>query len=182
LGFVMLEIEVVKTLSNNYLLCREGTCLVFDCGGAKVASRVEELGLKPLAVFITHLHFDHVAGLRSFTKRFKEVRVYSPRTSLADLLDINTAIGRLLTRGVLQVGIEGGESFELGPFEVEVIKVGRHTRHHVCYLVYGEALVTGDVAAIRGGRVIIMSKKVETLLREREVKAVLPGHSKYLVR
>ena len=146
-----------------------------------VARRVEELGFTPLAMFVKHFHFNHVAGLRGFTRRIRDARVYAPRREKLDLLDPNTALGVLLVRGVQTLELRGGEVVELGPFKVLAVRAGGHTRHHTCYLVNDAVLVTGDLAAVRGGEIITRSREVGEMLKRR-LAAILPGHGEWLIR
>lgn len=77
--------------------------LLFDCG-AGAAGRLEDLGLvdKVEAVFVTHLHSDHVSGLYDLLvsmvveRRSRPLHIYAPK-GLGGLLDSYAELGNKLS-------------------------------------------------------------------------------------
>ena len=48
-----------------------------DIGDAEpVAAFIEEMGLAPDGVFISHAHFDHIYGLLKLLERYSDCKVY----------------------------------------------------------------------------------------------------------
>jgi len=80
---------------------REGEVLMFDCGeGTQRQFMLAKIGFnKPMRIFITHMHGDHVLGLpgllmtMSLQGRTKEMGVYGP-TGVKEFLDSVTRIIR----------------------------------------------------------------------------------------
>ncbi len=178
----MVRIYVVRTLSNNYLITDDGDCLIFDYGGAGVVRRLGELGLKPLAIFVTHLHFDHVRGVKSVVGRYSSIDVYVPKYGRSDLVDINSLLGTLMLKGLKLKYVSDGDEVTIGGFRVRAYRVGTHTPHHTCYFLEREGvLVLGDVAVVRSGEVVTRAEVVKELIRGRELKAILPGHGDYVI-
>ena len=66
--------------TNCYLLINEETheTVIIDPGACpkKVLSFIEEGGLKPVAILLTHGHFDHIMGIDGFLEEFPSMPVY----------------------------------------------------------------------------------------------------------
>ena len=43
---------------------------------ARIIKIIEEQGLKPVAVLLTHGHFDHIGGAKGIKEKFPEVKIY----------------------------------------------------------------------------------------------------------
>ena len=71
-----------------YIGCRSGGILI-DAGVStkRIVAALDGIGVAPetlAAVVVTHTHTDHIAGLKTFTKRFK-VPVFASQTTLETL-------------------------------------------------------------------------------------------------
>lgn len=69
----MIKLVVGKLDTNCYILYEDGKCLIIDPGDEEndIIKQIEKLKLKPLAILLTHNHFDHtgaVIGLKDFYK------------------------------------------------------------------------------------------------------------------
>ena len=66
--------------ANCYILCdeKEKKCAVIDPGGegAKVARAVKLTDCEPIAIFLTHGHYDHTGGVEELRDRWPDVPVY----------------------------------------------------------------------------------------------------------
>lgn len=79
--------------TNCYLLSAEGNAVVIDVGiePKRMLDRIDELGLSLKAVYITHMHLDHIGGVKDLLARF-DVPVYvSPEDDF--LKDISMEAG-----------------------------------------------------------------------------------------
>ena len=123
-----------------------GSLLLFDCGEG-TQHRLVEAGLSPLkikAVFITHLHGDHVFGLpgliqsMAMNNRRESLYVYGPR-GIAHLLEAVFEAARFAPPfNIYVVEVRGGERFRvLDRVWVSVFPV-RHTVEAYGYAVYEE--------------------------------------------
>lgn len=123
-----------------------GSLLLFDCGEG-TQHRLVEAGLSPLkikAVFITHLHGDHVFGLpgliqsMAMNNRRESLYVYGPK-GIAHLLEAVFEAARFAPPfNVYVVEVRGGERFRvLDRVWVSVFPV-RHTVEAYGYAVYEE--------------------------------------------
>src|SRR4249920_983825 len=85
--------QAVELGSASAVIERDGEpALMIDCGQEAYTAFLARYGAAPSAVFITHVHMDHVAGLeRLFYKiyfdpaRCGKVRLYVPATVVAHL-------------------------------------------------------------------------------------------------
>ena len=177
------RVEVVKTLSNNYIIIEDNYCLIFDCGGRKILNRLKELRVEPKAIFITHLHFDHVVGVRSIVKEFENVKVYVPSYMIPELVyDITIGLGRLFLLGVKFNIISEDTKIRVDDIEVKAYRTSGHTIHHTCYTIDSEGiLVIGDAGYVKNGKVVTRIDKIKSLLETSKYKIILPGHGKYLL-
>ncbi len=93
---------------------------------------LKQKGLKLLAVFFTHGHFDHV----------KEAENLLRAHGLKAYLEQNDVMLSGLPAEVLQP-YGGEQNLQIGPFNVHIIPTPGHTAGGVC-LQIGDALFTGD--------------------------------------
>lgn len=175
------KIEVVKTLSNNYIVIKGNCCVIFDCGGKAVTNKLKELNVRPLALFVTHLHFDHVTGVKHLVNNF-DVKVYLPAYKRSEIFDVNVAIGKVALKGVDYIPIESDEVIRIDEFEVKAIRTGGHLKHHTCYAIDdGGILVLGDVGVVKNGNVVTRVDKVRTIIERGKYRVFLPGHGNYIL-
>lgn len=133
-----LTVQALPALSDNYIyLLRDaetGACAVVDPGEAGPV--LEELRARPgrlEAVFLTHHHADHIAGVGEILESLGPVPVY----------------GSALDRGrvpELTVELEEGDEVEFAGDKARVLLVPGHTRGHIAYYFAGSGhLFCGDV-------------------------------------
>ncbi len=134
--------------------------LLIDCGPGMVNAYRASYDALPSAVFITHLHMDHVAGLEAlfYASRTlgadQQPRLYVPVTLVAALHARLAEFPNLLAEGGANFWdrlrlIPVSDNFWLGDLRFEVFPV----RHHAPYAAYGLALrgrfvYTGDTRPI----------------------------------
>lgn len=78
----MLQVKKIvgKLLSSNmYLLYEEGIadCYLIDIGDSSALAEELPDGMNVKGVFLTHSHFDHMAGINGLCKIFPECKVYT---------------------------------------------------------------------------------------------------------
>ena len=129
-----------------YLVCEEGCAVVIDPGTTadRILSACARLGVRLLAVLLTHGHRDHTIGAHELQR--KGYKVYAHREEFAVIegrASLALALGLTQDPFVPDVALSDGDSIDLDPVRVKVIYTPGHTQGGVCYLI-GGALFTGD--------------------------------------
>jgi len=121
-------------LSNTYVIADEegGTAAFIDAGGPvePLLSWIDEHGVTPTHVLLTHHHYDHVCELEKLTARWPDLQV------------LIHPLERDLVEGVTGT-MEPGEKLSIGGLEVEPIHTPGHTGGMLSLLVAGNVF-TGD--------------------------------------
>lgn len=143
----MLTIIPVPALSDNYVwMLRRPSArqvVIIDPGEARgVLQRIEQEQLEPVAILITHQHYDHVNGVAGLLEQYPGLRVYGPAQSLvsATRFGPERPIPELITHP-----LNDGDTVEITELDIrfQVLAVSGHTLDHIAY--YGEgALFCGD--------------------------------------
>ena len=135
---------------NCYLVRREGSdrALLIDPGdeAEKLQGAMEQLGVEPEAILLTHTHFDHIGAVAPLA-RATGAPVYCPREELPVLADPSAFFGAMfgpVEGWEAEHAIDGGQRLQLAGFEVDVIATPGHSPGHVTFVLDG-ALFSGDV-------------------------------------
>ena len=155
-----------------------------------VADWLEEQGLRPEALLLTHQHFDHVMDAAAVKARFGcpvyGFAAYSRRLTLEDLFGAATGMG--LTVPVYEVDhvLEGLGSVEVAGLSFDLKHVPGHSPDSICFhsapeqlLVAGDVLFAGSIGRtdMPGGssRQLLAGIAAKILPLPDETR-VLPGH------
>ncbi|MFN2745345.1 MULTISPECIES: MBL fold metallo-hydrolase [Bacillus] len=179
--------------TNAYILAKEdGACLIFDPGSeaGKLNEYIKEKGLKPLAVLLTHAHFDHIGAVDKVRKEW-DIPVYVHQNEAEWLQDPSLNGSALLTGQTITAEkadhlIEEEQVLEIGPFQLRVFFTPGHSPGSVSYYVEEEQLIiSGDVlfrggigrTDLPGGNHEVLIKSIhQKLLTLPEETLVLSGH------
>lgn len=134
----MLEVLVVPVLRDNYTYLvvdppsRE--CLVIDPPEVEpVLRRMEQEGLKPKAIWLTHHHNDHIAGVPELLKQFRDLPVIASARDAQRIPQVTKSV-------------KDGDILEFGGEEACVLEVPGHAEGHIAYHFPKSAhLFCGDV-------------------------------------
>lgn len=73
-------LQVPPIGTNCYLLMDEETNkgAIIDPGGAgaEIAAAAERMGMTPVAIFLTHGHYDHTGAVPDLRKKYPDIPVY----------------------------------------------------------------------------------------------------------
>ena len=131
------------------LLEKDGQQLLFDAGNGNADSqmlpRLRELGYTPTdidAIFITHLHGDHIGGLmKDGQPVFTQAKLYIPSVELDAWMQDAKVQALVAAYGDRLVKFAMGDAL---PYGVQAIAAYGHTPGHTLYLS-GDKLIAGDI-------------------------------------
>jgi len=135
--------------SNCYILIDEvtGQAAVIDPGGdaEQIARELTTAGVKPVAIFCTHGHPDHVAAAAQLVQRTSASAVYIHPDEVAMLSRYTLSeIGEVQLPELTEY--EEGDEIDVGKLTVRVVHTPGHSPGSVCLSVDEEkVLFTGDL-------------------------------------
>lgn len=169
-----------------FLVSEDQSCLIFDPGGEadKINNYIKENNLKPLAILLTHAHFDHIGALDEVRDRW-DVPVYLHKNE-EKWLEGSSLNGSGILRGIAVTArpaerlIEGDGILDIGPFHLETLFTPGHSPGSVSYYVKdADLVISGDVLFQGGiGRTDLHGGSQNVLLDSIHQKLLtLPGHT-----
>ena len=188
------QIPLGPLQTNCYLLTKEDkTCLIFDPGeeSDKLSSYIQQQQLKPLAIILTHAHFDHIGAVDDIREDFA-IPVYIHENEEDWLTDpdlngsnkyemIRTVRGRradhLITRE---------QEMAIGDFRFQIYETPGHSPGSISLyfedaqlVISGDALFNGSIGRTDlpfGNHNQLLKSIHDKLLILPEDTIVLPGH------
>jgi len=168
----MLNITPVHAFSDNYIWMIQRDDLpqvvLVDPGQSKpVISYLQENNLQPLAILITHQHYDHTGGVADLLEKYPQLRIIGPDRNPSKIkLSIDLPVPDLFTQKV-----SGGDVVTIPELNIsfQVKSIPGHTLDHLAY--YGEGVVfCGDLlfgagcGRIFSGTAQMFTESIETLM------------------
>ncbi len=178
------QIAVGYLQTNCYIVpCGAWKGIVIDPGGSykKIDAKLQELGIKEVAVMLTHAHFDHILAAEELICNYS-AKLYVHEEEL-DILngDANLAVamglGRLPTLQPTVVLTEG--EYDVFGKNVRVIHTPGHTKGSVCYVI-DNMLFSGDTLFRESyGRTDFPTGSITALKRSVKKLCALPDCTVY---
>jgi glyoxylase-like metal-dependent hydrolase (beta-lactamase superfamily II) len=180
--------------TNCYFLTNADTLgtIVVDPGGQpdRILSHIEAVGLKPVAILLTHGHFDHIMAVNELKAEFG-IPVYAGIDEKNLLNDGNANLSAMYTDEYVTEAdtyLSDGDEVELAGIRIKVMSTPGHTGGSVCYLVEGDGvLISGDTLFYGSvgrtdfptGSDVAMKKSIrERLALLPDETVVYPGHGR----
>ena len=198
-----MKIEVEKLVlgavsTNVYLIFYNGNCLIIDPSdeAERIISCIEERKAKPLAVLITHGHFDHVMAAPVLAKKYG-IKIYAGEADRQLLEDSGLNLGqRFLGEDfTLEADnyLKGGDELEFEGFKLKVIYTPGHTVGSISFysddledneafkkvIFTGDALFAGSIGRVDfpTGNESTMRRTLEEIFKKMSPETVVfPGH------
>lgn len=142
--------------TNCYLVHNTEEAIIIDPGGdgKRLMNWLTENNLEPIAILLTHAHFDHIGAVELLRTHYN-IKVYMHKEEATWLEDPS------LNRSLAFIGEEiitsapdvllGPGKFSIGPFEFDVLYTPGHSPGSISFLWQAEkAIFSGDVLFNRG--------------------------------
>jgi len=146
---------------NTYVVRRDGDarCLVIDPGfePEAIVRWIDEQGLVPEAILLTHGHSDHIAGNGFLRGRWPDLPILIGRHDAAKLTspagNLSAAFGVPLVSPPADRLLDHGERLSVAGLDLAVREIPGHSRGHVVFVVEGvaPAVVFGGDVLFREG-------------------------------
>lgn len=172
--------------TNCYLLIKNDSCLIVDPGNEseKIIQYIDQLQVKPLAILLTHAHYDHIGAVDVVRNHYQiDVYIHKEEDSWLPSLELNG--GQLSINRADHLFTTDGEQ-KIGDFTFELLHTPGHSPGGVSfYFKNDRAVFTGDALFQRsigrtdfrfGNHQQLLDSIQTKLLTLPEDTVVLPGH------
>jgi glyoxylase-like metal-dependent hydrolase (beta-lactamase superfamily II) len=142
---------------NSYIAHRTGRddCVIFDPGlePEQIQEYLEERGLKPAAILLTHGHGDHIAGNAFLKSRWPDCPLmigHGDAPKLTDPeLNLSAGFGIPVVSPPADRLLAEGERIEVAGFEFDIYEIPGHSSGHVVFVWSGH-----EPAIVFGGDIL----------------------------
>lgn len=176
-------LQVPPIGTNCYLLLDEetGKGAIVDPGGAgdAIADAADKMGMTPVAIFLTHGHYDHTGAAPDLRAKYPDATVYLHAADAA----MTKRVDSLMPDVGETTAYDEGDEIAVGSLTVRVYHTPGHSQGSVT-LEVGDVLFTGDTlfqgscgrTDLAGGSPDLMAKSLRRLVGFEGDRQVLPGH------
>lgn len=142
---------VGQVQTNCYVVINDETkeCFVIDPGasGKQLAAKIRQDNLTPVAVLLTHGHFDHAGAAEELAKEF-DIKIYAHEAEKDTLENPRKNVSWMVGMSEVyhaDIFLKDEQELELAGFEIKVLHTPGHTEGGCCYYVPAENVIfSGD--------------------------------------
>lgn len=189
-----MEIKQIVTgtiAENTYIVAKNNLALVIDPGDepSKIKNEIEEMAVRPVAILLTHTHYDHIGAVEEIRQAYNIPVYVSPKEQswLSDSrLNLSYRTAHPIEVNPAEYEFVPYRVYTIEDFQFQVVPTPGHSPGGVSFIFKEEKVVfTGD-ALFRGsvGRTDLPGSEPEKLLKGIEENLfsldddtrVFPGH------
>ena len=193
MGQTMMQVMPTGSMRTNcYFIYDDDTKKLLLADPAGEADRlmrlIAERGLKPMAILLTHGHFDHIGAVKEIREAY-DIPVYCLKEEEEILENMTYNLSAWLGEGFTvkpDVLLSDGEELTLAGMAIQVLATPGHTKGSCCYYFEGDRfLLSGDTLFLESyGRTDFPTGSMSELARSvrdklfvlSEETPVYPGH------
>jgi glyoxylase-like metal-dependent hydrolase (beta-lactamase superfamily II) len=156
---------------NCYILYSGTDALIVDPGDetSKIKDELEELGVRPIAILLTHTHYDHIGALEDLRVDYDLPVYVSPEENdwLGDPAKNLSVYGtHKITAREAEFTFTPSETLSVGPFTFEVVSTPGHSPGGVSLIFEKDGFVLSGDALFKGsiGRTDLPGSEPEKLI------------------
>ena len=185
--------------TNCYIVSnKEKDCLIFDPGeeAGRIIGEIRKNGLRPLAVLLTHTHFDHIGAVDAIREMYN-IPLYVHAKEVDWLADpLKNGSGKYAELPNYIVGkpdeahvIRKEGELVIGEFKIDVVHTPGHSPGSISFIfkedgfaIVGDTLFEQSIGRtdLIGGSMEVLLKSIhEKLLSLPEDTIIYPGHGEY---
>ncbi len=115
-----------------------------------IMDRIQQLDVKPVAIWLTHGHHDHTNALNDLREKIN-LPVYASHIEIDFIKNVPeaTATGIFLPLPEDVIGIKGGDLLKVGNTAVKILHTPGHSSGSLCFLLTDD-MITGDTLFVDG--------------------------------
>jgi len=143
-------------MENTYVLRRpdRDDCLIVDPGSrsAEIAAMLQEQGVTPAAILLTHGHLDHIEGNWALRSQWPDLPILIGAGDAPMLTDpaknLSAKYGKPITSPPADRLLTESDKVEVAGFEFDVFDIPGHSPGHIVYVLRSETpfvVLGGDV-------------------------------------
>jgi glyoxylase-like metal-dependent hydrolase (beta-lactamase superfamily II) len=145
--------------TNSYIIVNGDEALLIDPeeSAEYLIKKCEELQVKPVAILLTHGHFDHIGAVNGLKEALK-LPVYAGEREKEFMADPNlngsAKMGRVPVSVAGDIFLNDGEIIELAGFKIKAIATPGHTAGGICYYFEAGTTQIGGTGSVFSGDVL----------------------------